>query len=91
MNHWPEYINIWHGTSLGQGNSTVFKWSPWGHKWPCPDRTDFYIGLYSKTLYKSSREPLASWMHLYLSWNILRTRRFKFIQTKYLGSQMDMP
>jgi len=24
MNHWPEYIDIWHGASLRQGDSTVF-------------------------------------------------------------------
>jgi len=34
MNHWPECFDIWHGTSLVQGDSRLFKWSPWGHKWP---------------------------------------------------------
>jgi len=26
MNHWPEFINIWHGASLGQGDSSLFKY-----------------------------------------------------------------
>jgi len=25
MNHWPECIDIWHETSLGQGDLTLFK------------------------------------------------------------------
>jgi len=25
MNHWPECIDIWHGVSLGQGDSSLFK------------------------------------------------------------------
>jgi len=25
MNHWPKCIVLWHGTSLGQGESTLFK------------------------------------------------------------------
>jgi len=25
MNHWPECIAIWHGSSLGQWDSTYFK------------------------------------------------------------------
>jgi len=25
MNHWPECIDIWHGTFLGQGDSSLFK------------------------------------------------------------------
>jgi len=25
MNPWPECFDIWHGTSLGQGNSSLFK------------------------------------------------------------------
>jgi len=25
MNHWPECIDIWHGTSLEQGDSSLFK------------------------------------------------------------------
>jgi len=25
MNHWPKYINIGYGTSLGQGDSTLYK------------------------------------------------------------------
>jgi len=25
MNHLPEYIDIWHGVSLGQGDSSLFK------------------------------------------------------------------
>jgi len=23
MNHWPECIDVWHGSSLGQGDSSV--------------------------------------------------------------------
>jgi len=41
MNHWPECIDIWHRTSLGQGDSSLFKWSPWSHKWPWPKETYF--------------------------------------------------
>jgi len=25
INHWPECIDIWHGTSLGQEDSGLFK------------------------------------------------------------------
>jgi len=25
MNHWPERIDIWHGASLGLGNTDLFK------------------------------------------------------------------
>jgi len=39
MNHWPECIDIWLGASLGPGDSSLFKWSPWGHKWPHPKGT----------------------------------------------------
>jgi len=50
----------------------------------------FYVGLYSKNILKYSiREPLA-WMHWFLAWNILRTRRFKFVQLKPLGSEMPV-
>jgi len=47
MNHWPD-IDIWHGTSLGQFDFVQL--SPWGHKWPWPKGTLFYIGLYSKNI-----------------------------------------
>jgi len=43
MNHWPEWIDIWHGASLGQGDSNMFKWSPCGIKWPHPKGTNFCI------------------------------------------------
>jgi len=39
MNHWPKCFDIWHGTSLGQGDSSLFKLSTWGHKWPRPKGT----------------------------------------------------
>jgi len=48
MNHWPECIAFWHGASLGPEDTDLFKWSPWGHKWPHPKGTYFYICLYSK-------------------------------------------
>jgi len=32
MDNCLECSDVWHGISLGQGNSSVFKWSPWGHK-----------------------------------------------------------
>jgi len=25
LNHWPEFIDIWHGASFGHGDSNVFK------------------------------------------------------------------
>jgi len=28
MNHWPECNDIWQCASLGQGDSSLFKWSP---------------------------------------------------------------
>jgi len=40
--------DIWHGTSLGQGVSILFKWSVWDQK--CPKGTKYDIGLYSKNL-----------------------------------------
>jgi len=39
MNRWPECIDILHGTSLGQGDSSLFKICPWGHKRPRPKGT----------------------------------------------------
>jgi len=27
MNHWPEYLDIWHGLFLGQGDSSFFQGS----------------------------------------------------------------
>jgi len=36
MNHQPECFDFWHGASLGSGGSSMFKLSPWGHKWPHP-------------------------------------------------------
>jgi len=39
MNDWPECINMWQRTSLGQWDSSLFKWSPWDHKWLCPKET----------------------------------------------------
>jgi len=39
MNCWPECINIGHGVSLGQGDSSLFKISPWGNKRPRPKGT----------------------------------------------------
>jgi len=36
MNHLFKSIGIWHGISLELGDSSSFKWSPWGHKWPRP-------------------------------------------------------
>jgi len=50
MNDWPECIDIWHETSLGQGYTSLFKWSSWGHKWPHLKGTQFYIVLYCKNL-----------------------------------------
>jgi len=38
MNHLFKCIGIWRGTSLGPGDSSLFKWSPWGHKWPRPKK-----------------------------------------------------
>jgi len=29
-----EYVDILHYASLGPGDSSLYKWSPWGHKWP---------------------------------------------------------
>jgi len=34
MNHWPEFIDIGQGTSLGRGDSSLFKWCPLDHVWP---------------------------------------------------------
>jgi len=36
MNHWPECVDIKHGTPLRSGDSNVFKWNTFGHKWPHP-------------------------------------------------------
>jgi len=60
MNNWPECIDIWHGTSLGQGE--IF----------------------------FSRTATVQMGH-YLAWIIPKTRRFKFVQIKSMGSQMAMP
>jgi len=32
MNYWPEYIEFWHGASLGIRDTDLFIWSTWGHK-----------------------------------------------------------
>jgi len=39
MNHWPECIDLWHGVSLGQGDTDLYKWSSWGNKLPRPKGT----------------------------------------------------
>jgi len=39
---------------------------------------------------KNSSQELLHQMGQYLAWTIPRTRRFKFIQIKFLGSQMVM-
>jgi len=36
MNHWPQCLDIWQGVSLRRGDSSLFKWSPYGHVWPRP-------------------------------------------------------
>jgi len=36
MNQWPECIDIWHGRYLGQGDSRLFNWRPYGHKMAPP-------------------------------------------------------
>jgi len=42
-------------------------------------------------LKKSSSQELLHQMGQYLAWSIPRTRRFKFVQIKSLGSQMAPP
>jgi len=44
MNHRPECNDIWQWASLGLGDSSLSKWSPWGHRRPRPR------GTYSKNL-----------------------------------------
>jgi len=39
MNHYFKCIDSWHGTSLETEDSSLFKWSPCGHKWPRPKGT----------------------------------------------------
>jgi len=60
---------------LGQGDSSLFKWCPWGHEWQHPIVN---IGVYSKTLLKS----IDIW-HL----AFLRKRRFKFVQKIFHGGK----
>jgi len=40
---------------------------------------------------KSSSQDLLHQIGQYLAWSIPRTRRFKFVQIKSLGSQMAQP
>jgi len=49
MNHWPECIDICHGTSLGQGNFVQLKFLG-SYKWPRPKGTLFYIAKTFKNL-----------------------------------------
>jgi len=42
MKHWPECIDIGHGTSLGSGDSSLCKWIPWGNTWPRSKGTYIY-------------------------------------------------
>jgi len=59
MNQWPECIDIYNGASFVQGDSSLFKYSPYGHVWPHPRVLNFYIVIYREMLKKSSsQEPL---------------------------------
>jgi len=62
MNHLFKCIGIWHGTSLGPGDLGLYKWSPWGHKWPRPK------GHIAKTFKKTSSHETLTGMHWFLAW-----------------------
>jgi len=76
---------------IGQGDSGLFKLSPWGYKWPLPKGLNLYIVIYREIFKKSSSQELLHQMGEYLAWSIPRTRTFKVVQMKSLGSQMALP
>jgi len=49
------------------------------------------VQLYREMFKKSSSQELLHQMGQYLAWSIPKTRKFKFVQMKSLGSQMAMP
>jgi len=56
-----------------------------------PRGLNFYIVIYKEMLKTISSQELLHEMGQYLAWIIPRTRRFKFVQIKSLGSQMVTP
>jgi len=56
-----------------------------------PRGLNFYIVIYSEMLKKCSSQEQLHQIGQYIAWIITRTREFKFVQMKSLGSQMAMP
>jgi len=45
MNHWPECLDIWYGTSYGQGDSRQLRYFELFNKLPTPNIMLVYIGF----------------------------------------------
>jgi len=58
---------------------------------PHPRGFNFYKVIYKEMLKKSSSQELLHHMGQYLAWIFPRTRGFKSVQIKSLGSQMATP
>jgi len=87
MNYLANFNQTWWKTCWGMGIQICSNkgagpfWGPIGGK-----LRKMLINLQKS----SSHEPLAG-MHWYLAWDMLGTRRFKFVQMKSLGSSTAMP
>jgi len=57
-----------------------------GHKWPHHIGLNFYIVIYREMLKKCSSKELLHQIGQYFAWSFPRTRTFKLIQIKSLGS-----
>jgi len=65
--------------------------NPWGHMWPRTRGLNFCIVIFWEMLKNYSSQELLHQMGYYLAWSIPRTRRFKTVQIKTLGSYMTPP
>ena len=50
-------FDIWYVASHSGPLPSLFKYYPWGQKWPCPRGHMFNTGLYWENMKKSSMKP----------------------------------
>jgi len=77
-NHWQEYIDIWHGVSLGRRDSSLF--NEVSRVMHDPATGALALHNYIREMLKqSSSQELLHQIRPYLAWIIPRTMRFKFV------------
>jgi len=69
----------------------MLKYRPWGHALSHTRVLNFYIVIYREMRKTYSSQKQLHQIGQYLAWNILGTRRFKFVKIKSLGSCMTHP